>query len=56
MELITVLLSPQDFAAHAGPLCVNFEGPQARLRAIGPRARLILTHAPIFGGTPDIFY
>ena len=31
----------------AGPLSINFEGPQAILRAIGPRARLILTPAEV---------
>ena len=31
------------FAGPAGSPSVNFEGPQAMLRAIGPRARLILT-------------
>ena len=46
--LITVLLSPLKFAGPAGPLCVNFEGPHASLRAIGPRARLILTPANVF--------
>ena len=31
------------FAGPAGPPSVNFEGPDAILRAIGPWARLILT-------------
>ena len=37
---ITVALK---FAGRAGPLSVNFEGPQAILRTIGPRVCLILT-------------
>ena len=37
------LLSSQKSAGPAGPPGVSFEGPQAILWAIGPRARLILT-------------
>ena len=43
MGLITVTLSPRDFASLAGPPGVKFEGPQAIVKAFGLRARLILT-------------
>ena len=39
MGLITV----SNFEGPAGPHSVNFEGPQSILKAIGPRARPILT-------------
>ena len=54
MGLITVSQSPFFFIIiicfFAGPPSVNFEGPQAILRAIGPRTRLILTPGNVIYG------